>query len=188
MPEDSIENILDNPMLYEGTYLQFLGFRLTTWKEGFARLEMPVRKDHRNTVGYLHGGVVSSLLDIAGAVAGSHGVSKELVSVTVNLNTNFMSPHTGGVAIAEGAGGEGAAVPAPAVEDQRVVAIREPGVALRVLQVGAHLEEAAGNVAGSRHVAAGELVGLSHVEKIPAFPVGLGEDPLRLLGRDLLDH
>ena len=102
MPEDSIENILDNPMLYEGTYLQFLGFRLTTWKEGFARLEMPVRKDHRNTVGYLHGGVVSSLLDIACAVAGSHGVSKELVSVTVNLNTNFMSPHTGGVAIAEG--------------------------------------------------------------------------------------
>ncbi len=102
MPDDLIENILENPTLYEGTYLQFLGFRLTTWKEGFARLEMPVRKDHRNTVGYLHGGVVSSLLDIAGAVAGSHGVSKELVSVTVNLNTNFMSPHTGAIAIAEG--------------------------------------------------------------------------------------
>jgi uncharacterized protein (TIGR00369 family) len=102
LPDDLIENILENPTLYEGTYLQFLGFRLTTWKEGFARLEMPVRKDHRNTVGYLHGGVVSSLLDIAGAVAGSHGVSKELVSVTVNLNTNFMSPHTGAIAIAEG--------------------------------------------------------------------------------------
>lgn len=102
MPDDLIENILENPTLYEGTYLQFLGFRLTTWKEGFARLEMPVRKDHRNTVGYLHGGVVSSLLDIAGAVAGSHGVTNELVSVTVNLNTNFMSPHTGAIAIAEG--------------------------------------------------------------------------------------
>ena len=102
MPDDSIDSFLDNPMMYEGTYLQFLGFRLTTWKEGFARLEMPVRKDHRNTVGYLHGGIVSSLLDIAGAVAGSHGVSKELVSVTVNLNTNFMSPHTGAVAVAEG--------------------------------------------------------------------------------------
>ena len=102
MPDDLIENILENPTLYEGTYLQFLGFRLTTWKEGFARLEMPVRKDHRNTVGYLHGGVVSSLLDIAGAVAGSHGVTNELGSVTVNLNTNFMSPHTGAIAIAEG--------------------------------------------------------------------------------------
>jgi len=102
MPDDSIESFLDNPTMYEGTYLQFLGFHLTSWKEGFARLEMPVRKDHRNTVGYLHGGVVSSLLDIAGAVAGSHGVSKEMVSVTVNLNTSFMSPHKGAIAIAEG--------------------------------------------------------------------------------------
>jgi len=102
LPDDSIENFLENPTLYEGTYLQFLGFRLTSWKEGFARLEMPVREDHRNTVGYLHGGVVSSLLDIAGAVSGSYGVSKEVVSVTVNLNTNFMSPHTGAVAVAEG--------------------------------------------------------------------------------------
>ena len=102
MPTESIETFLDNPTFYEGTYLQFLGFRLTSWKEGFARLEMPVRNDHRNTVGYLHGGIVSSLLDIAGAVAGSNGVSNELVSVTVNLNTNFMSPHKGAVAIAEG--------------------------------------------------------------------------------------
>ena len=102
MPDDTIASFLENPTVYEGTYLEFLGFRLTTWKEGFARLEMPVRKDHRNTVGYLHGGIVSSLVDIAGAVAGSHGVSNELVSVTVNLNTNFMSPHTGAVAVAEG--------------------------------------------------------------------------------------
>lgn len=102
MPEESIKSFLDNPTVYEGTYLQFLGFRLTSWKEGFARLEMPVRNNHRNTVGYLHGGIVSSLLDIAGAVAGSHSVSKELVSVTVNLNASFMSPHTGDIAIAEG--------------------------------------------------------------------------------------
>ena len=102
MPDDPIKSFLDNPTMYEGTYLQFLGFRLTSWKEGFARLEMPVRNDHRNTVGYLHGGIISSLLDIAGAVAGSHGVSSEMVSVTVNLNTNFMSPHTGANAIAEG--------------------------------------------------------------------------------------
>ena len=61
------KSFLDNPTLYEGTYLEFLGFRLTAWKEGFARLEMPVRTEHRNTVGYLHGGVIASLLDIAGA-------------------------------------------------------------------------------------------------------------------------
>jgi len=96
------KNFLDNPTLYEGTYLAFLDFRLTEWKEGFARLEMPVRPEHRNTVGYLHGGVIASLLDIAGAVCGSFGVSDQYVSVTINLNCNYMSPHRAETVVAEG--------------------------------------------------------------------------------------
>lgn len=99
---DELRSFIDNPTLYEGTYLEFLGFRLTAWKEGFARIEMPVRTEHRNTVGYLHGGVIASLLDIAGAVAGSYGISNDFVSVTINLNCNFMSPHTAATAVAEG--------------------------------------------------------------------------------------
>ncbi len=102
MRKDLPKSFLDNPTLYEGTYLQFLGFRLTAWKEGFARLEMPVRSEHRNTVGYLHGGVIASLLDIAGAVSGSFGISQEFVSVTINLNCNYMAPHQAETVIAEG--------------------------------------------------------------------------------------
>ena len=75
---------------------------MAQWKNGFARLEMDVRPEHRNTVGYLHGGVISSLLDIAGAVSGSHGISNEIVSVTINLSTNFMAPHRSDQAVAEG--------------------------------------------------------------------------------------
>jgi uncharacterized protein (TIGR00369 family) len=95
-------SILDNPTVYEGTYLEFLGFRLIDWRTGYAKLEMPVRDEHRNTVGYLHGGVISSLLDIAGAVAGSYGDAKESVSITVNLNVNFMAPHRATTVVAEG--------------------------------------------------------------------------------------
>jgi uncharacterized protein (TIGR00369 family) len=102
MSKDLPKSFLDNPTLYEGTYLQFLGFKLTAWKEGFARLEMPVRPEHRNTVGYLHGGVIASLLDIVGAVSGSHGISEEFVSVTINLNCNYMAPHQAATVIAEG--------------------------------------------------------------------------------------
>lgn len=102
MSEEDQSSFMDNPTAYQGTYLEFLGFRLTTWKDGFARLEMPVRGEHRNTVGYLHGGVISSLLDIAGAVAGSYGISDEFVSVTVNLNCNYMAPHQADIAVAEG--------------------------------------------------------------------------------------
>lgn len=102
MQQTAPKSFLDNPTVYEGTYLEFLGFRLTEWKDGFARLEMPVRAEHRNTVGYLHGGVISSLLDIAGAISGSHGISNEVVSVTINLSTNFMAPHKSDMVIAEG--------------------------------------------------------------------------------------
>lgn len=102
MNDGTPHSFLDNPTLYKGTYLEFLGFRLTEWKDGFARVEMAVRPEHRNTVGYLHGGVISSLLDIAGAVAGSYGISNEFVSVTINLNCNFMSPHRAETVVAEG--------------------------------------------------------------------------------------
>lgn len=102
MNDSTPENFLDNPTLYEGTYLAFLGFKLTAWKDGFARLEMPVRAEHRNTMGYLHGGVIASLLDIAGAVAGSYGIANEYVSVTINLNCNYMSPHRSDTLVAEG--------------------------------------------------------------------------------------
>ena len=40
--------------------------------------------------------------DRSAPVAGSHGISTEMVSVTVNLNTNFMAPHRGDTAVAEG--------------------------------------------------------------------------------------
>lgn len=102
MTDEKTGSILDNPTFYAGTYLEFLGFKLVTWKAGYAKIEMPVRAEHRNTVGYLHGGVIASLLDIAGAVAGSYGVSNESVSVTINLNCNYMAPHTSDTVIAEG--------------------------------------------------------------------------------------
>lgn len=97
-----LKKILENPTYYEGTYLEFLGFQLIAWQEGFARLEMPVRPEHRNTVGYLHGGVIASLLDIVGAVAGSYGIADKFVSVTINLNCNYMAPHKSDKVIAEG--------------------------------------------------------------------------------------
>lgn len=87
--------------MFKGTYLEFLGFRLTAWSEGFTRLEMAVRPEHQNTIGYLHGGVIASLLDIAGAFAGSYGRSEEYVSVTINMNTTYMSPVRADTVVAE---------------------------------------------------------------------------------------
>lgn len=87
---------------FRGSYLEFLGFKPTVWKEGFVRIELPVRADLRNTMGYLHGGVIASLLDIAGALAGNFGRTDDYVSVTINMSTNYLSPMRGAVACAEG--------------------------------------------------------------------------------------
>ena len=87
---------------YEGTFLEFLGFAPTEIRDGFARLEMPVRPDHRNTVGMLHGGVAMAMLDIAGAVSAHGGRSGENVSITVNQFTSFQQAHRGDLLIAEG--------------------------------------------------------------------------------------
>jgi uncharacterized protein (TIGR00369 family) len=96
------ESYFENPTLYKGTYLEFLGFKLIAWKKGYTKIEMPVRPDHRNSVGYLHGGVIASLLDIGCAVAGSYGVSSKNISITINLNCNYMAPHIARKAIVEG--------------------------------------------------------------------------------------
>ena len=80
---------------------------------------------------------------------------------------------------------ERAAVSAAAVEDELARAVGEPWVALAVLEVRAHLEEAARHVARTRKVALGELVGLAHVDEVPAAAVRELEQPPHLLGRDL---
>ena len=43
MSEQTPSSILDIPLLYEGTYLEFLGVKMTSWKNGYARLDKPVR-------------------------------------------------------------------------------------------------------------------------------------------------
>lgn len=102
MSKNPLDALWADSSHYQGTYLEFLGFRLAEWRDGFARLEMPVRPEHCNTVGFVHGGVIASLLDIAGAVAGSYGITDDVVSLTINLNCNYIAPHRGDVAIAEG--------------------------------------------------------------------------------------
>jgi len=93
MSQDIPPSFFNNPTLFEGTYLEFLGFKVAEWNQGYAILEMPVRSDHKNTAGHLHGGVIASLLDVAGALSGSYGETNNFLAVTVNLNCNYMAPH-----------------------------------------------------------------------------------------------
>lgn len=87
---------------YEGTYLDFLGFRVVETRPGFVRMRMPLKKVHTNTLEMAHGGIIMSMLDIASAFSAHVGESRQYVSVTMTQSTSFMRAVTGDVLFAEG--------------------------------------------------------------------------------------
>lgn len=78
-------------------FMHGLGARLTRWEEDRAVIEIEVRDDHLNAIDVVHGGVIASLLDTAGAHAGTYctvpgNVRLAMtVSMTVNLVGNVAS-------------------------------------------------------------------------------------------------
>lgn len=73
-------------------YAAFIGIRTTEMKEGYARGEMPVRKEYTNAIGSIHGGCLFSLADtIGGAAAASHGIR----ITTVSGDFHYLSPGIG---------------------------------------------------------------------------------------------
>ncbi|MEO0576007.1 MAG: PaaI family thioesterase, partial [Pseudomonadota bacterium] len=87
---------------YEGTYLDFLGFGVLEAREGFVRMRMPLKRHHTNTLEMAHGGIIMSMLDIAGAFSAHVGQSERIVSVTTTQTTSFIRSVTGPELIAEG--------------------------------------------------------------------------------------
>lgn len=86
--QPTIEQLKD----YRNKYNRFaviLGARIIDMQEGYARCEMPVRKDFYNPNGSVHGGVIFSLADIAsGAAASSHGMRM----TTMDASLSFLAP------------------------------------------------------------------------------------------------
>ncbi len=70
--------------------------------DGVVRIELTGHDRLRNRAGsYIHGGVLMSLMDIAGIMAGCSGSGETRGAVTVNLNCNFLSAAMGETVHAE---------------------------------------------------------------------------------------
>ena len=61
---------------------------------GHTEIHLDVRKGHLNRAGYLHGGVVSVLLDSACGYAASRHLSADVSErvVTLSMTTNYLAP------------------------------------------------------------------------------------------------
>lgn len=83
---------IDQLKEYRNKYNRFamiLGARVTDMQEGYAKCEMPVKKDFYNPNNSVHGGVIFSIADIAaGAAAASYGMRM----TTMDASLSFLAP------------------------------------------------------------------------------------------------
>lgn len=71
---------------------RYLGIQILEIREGYAKGEIEISRQHMNIIDSIHGGCTFSLVDtVAGAAALSHG---ELMT-TVSANINYLSPTLG---------------------------------------------------------------------------------------------
>ncbi len=82
---------------------QTLGFELTDWTEGFARVEAPLADHLMNRQGLPHGGVYAAMLDTAMGFAGCYTGDAEVRqnALTLSMTVNYLSRATGNHLIAE---------------------------------------------------------------------------------------
>lgn len=76
-----------------------LGYRQVSWEENEAVIELEIQADHLNLGGVIHGGVLTSLLDIVMAEAGTYCPypGRMRKAITLSLTTTFTGQCTGGV-------------------------------------------------------------------------------------------
>lgn len=76
-----------------------LGYRQVSWLENEAIIELALRPEHLNLGGVIHGGVLTSLLDIAMAEAGTYCPYPGRIrkAITLSLTTTFTGQCSGGV-------------------------------------------------------------------------------------------
>jgi len=79
-----------------------LGFSIKSVEAGEAVIELEIRKDHTNTMGTLHGGVVCTIADTAMGVAFYTMLEADESLATLELKINYLKPVWSGKLLARG--------------------------------------------------------------------------------------
>ncbi len=70
------------------------GIKIADWKDGYAALRVDLTTGHLNPLGLVHGGLYSTLLDVALAMCGSYEPAPNdlLPGLTLSLTTQYLAP------------------------------------------------------------------------------------------------
>lgn len=105
MPEEmSQEEIRERifGLLNSSPFYRFLWMEVVEAGEGRSRLRLPVKDDHKNLYGIIHGGVIAALLDSSCSIAVGTLMGPDEASVTLDQRINYISNVSKGVLIGEG--------------------------------------------------------------------------------------
>src|SRR5208282_4827149 len=99
---DNTQHLIDTAL--NEPYCRFLGVRAQSVESGSARLELPYREEISNPGRQVHGGVMSSMLGIAGRVAALSvcDLAAPLSAASVEINVTYLSSAVGEGMIADG--------------------------------------------------------------------------------------
>jgi acyl-CoA thioesterase len=70
-------------------FREILGIQIVEVKDGYAKLSLKITKNHTNSLGAAHGGVIFSLADCAFAEACNYG---DNVAVAIQVSINYLKP------------------------------------------------------------------------------------------------
>ena len=91
MPMDSVKEPFSG-------FPQLVGFEVEEWADGRAVVALELDGRHVNRSGAMHGGVMTTIMDIAGGYAGCYGGRSGPArrAVTLSLTTSFIGQARGG--------------------------------------------------------------------------------------------
>ena len=83
---------MNQPDLFKSPYERFLGLQLVRYEEGLVEIDMPFREEFLREDGsdWLHGGILSALIDIAGDYAVYSRTGGDVP--TVDLRVDYLRP------------------------------------------------------------------------------------------------
>lgn len=97
MDARQIKNILKT-----NEFTKHLGIEFLKIENGFAEIQLEIKEHMQQQIGFLHGGVTATLLDVAtGTAAYSHAKEGQNV-VTADLKVSYLHPATSKLVTAEG--------------------------------------------------------------------------------------
>jgi uncharacterized protein (TIGR00369 family) len=76
-------------------FLEHTGARLKSYGEGCAEVELDVQPHHLQHMGFIHGGVISTLMDNTGWYAAVSNLRDDQTAVTMEIKINYLKPASG---------------------------------------------------------------------------------------------